>query len=507
MKRVLKILTFTLLSLGLSALAYGVWLRHQDDQILQRIKVQRNEISRYRQETKLHPKDPQAYLKLGNAATALWKDSTKGTLISLKRGGVDAINAMNRIGENPLKEAAIAYGTALKLEPKLTDAQIGLCNVMVERKIQGQEATVTTTCRKAIDLKPQSVDSYLALGVALSRQTQWPEAEAMFRKYLSLTDNKGNAYYQIAKALLAQKKYDAAVDAYRQAIQFGSSGNLIYEGLGDALIEQDKPEEAIAAYRKSLEVEPEYPPVYIKLGDSLMQKQHFGEAITTYRQLIQRDPKGSSGYSGLGRALTAQQKWDEAIAAYNKAIELNDTDSWIFQDRGDMFAKQNKLNEAIADYNKAIQLEPSNIFALIHRGVAYARQGNPKSALVDFNRAVQLEPNSVAALNALCWNGSLMGYAAQVISACEKAITVANPQEKDLYRDSRGVAKTIMGNKQGAIADFQAFIQWTTSDRAKAYDDERNLQKRSAKRQIWIQDLQNHRNPFTPDLRQKLLAE
>jgi tetratricopeptide (TPR) repeat protein len=506
MKRVLKILTFTLLGLGISALAYGVWQYYQDDLVLEEIQDQQKAIARYRQETKQHPKDPQAYLSLGNAAMTFWKNSSKGTRISLQRGGLDAMNWM-MVMDNPLKEAATAYAAALKLNPKLVDAQIGLCNAMVERKIQGQEAIVTATCRKAIALKPQSADSYLALGVALTRQTQWSEAEAMFRKYLSLTDKKGNAYYQIGKALLGQKKYDAAADAYRQAIQFGSTGNLIYEGLGDALIEQGKPEEAIAAYRKSLEIESEYPPVYIKLGDSLMQKKKFEEAITAYRQLIRRDPNSSLGYSGLGQGLAAQQKWEEAIAAYNKALELNNKDAWTFKDRAEAFAKQNKLEEAIADYNKAIGLEPSNIFALIGRGVAYARHGNLKSALMDLNRAVQLEPNSLTALNSLCWNGSLMGHANRVISVCDEAVAVAQPQEKDFYRDSRGLARAMTGNDPGAMTDFQAFIQWTTSDNAKASFDARGLQRRIARRQAWIQSLQKHQNPFTLTLRQQLLAD
>ncbi|MGB8698100.1 MAG: tetratricopeptide repeat protein, partial [Thermosynechococcaceae cyanobacterium] len=450
------------------------------------------------------PKDPQAYLKLGNAAMTFWQNYRKGMRISLERGGMDAMNWMMA---NPLQEAVTAYRAALKLDPQLADAQIGLCQAMIEQNIKGQEATVTATCRKAIPLKPQSAETYLALGVALTRQTQWSEAEAMFRKYLSLTDNKGNGYHQLGKSLLGQRKYDAAAAAYRQAIQLSPRSNLSYEGLGDALIEQDKPEEAIAAYRKCLEVEPKYPPAYVKLGESLMQKQRFAEAISVYRQLIQGYPSLSSGYSGLGRGLTAQQKWDEAIAAFNKAIELDETDAWLFKDRGAMFAQQNKLDAAIADYNRAIGLEPAHIFAFIDRGVVYARKGNAQSALRDFNRAVQLEPNAVAALSALCWNGSLLGRAAQVMPACEKAITVAQVPEKDLYRDSRGLARAMTGNVQGAIADFQAFMQWTTSDIAKAYYDASDLQKRTTRRQNWIQALQSHQNPFTPTLLQELLTE
>jgi cytochrome c-type biogenesis protein CcmH/NrfG len=179
MKQVLNLLTLTFLGLVIAALAYGVWLSYQDDQTLQQIKAQEKAIARYRQETKQHPQDPQAHLKLGNAAMTFWENSRKGMRISLKRGGMDAINWMMT---NPLKEAVTAYTAALKLNPKLANAQIGLCKAMIEQQKQGQEATVTATCRKAIPLNPQSAESYLALGVALTRQTQWSEAEAMFRK-------------------------------------------------------------------------------------------------------------------------------------------------------------------------------------------------------------------------------------------------------------------------------------------------------------------------------------
>jgi hypothetical protein len=113
MKRVLKILTLTVLGLGITALAYGVWLSYQDDQTLRQVQAQEKAIARYRQETKKHPKDPQAQLKLGDAAMTFWENSRKGIRISLKTGSMDAMNWMMA---NPLGEAVTAYRAALKLD-------------------------------------------------------------------------------------------------------------------------------------------------------------------------------------------------------------------------------------------------------------------------------------------------------------------------------------------------------------------------------------------------------
>ena len=59
-------------------------------------------------------------------------------------------------------------------------------------------------------------------------------------------------------------------------------------------------------------------------------------------------------------------------------------------------------------------------------------------------------------------------------------------------RDSRGLARALTGDYAGAIADFEAFVAWTS-------DDEDRLQ-----RQGWIDALRVGENPFTPDLLRKL---
>jgi tetratricopeptide (TPR) repeat protein len=510
MPKLRNALNYILLGLGLSAVAYGVSRYHQDTRALRATQAQSDALIRHRQEAKQNPQDPQAHLRRGDAALAFWRNSDKGIRISLQSRGWNSV-AWLMEKPNVLKEATTAYITALRLDPQLARAQVGLCIALLEQQIQGQEAKVTATCRKAIVLQPQVAKPYLALGLALSQQKQWSESEAMLRKHLMLipekSTEKGNAYYQLGKVLLAQQKTTAAVTTFRRAIELDPQGNLSYVGLGDALTELDKTDEAIAAYRQSLTVTPEYPPAYVKLGDHLVAKKEFAAARDTYQQMVERYPTLASGHSGLGRALTAQQKWEEAIIAHNNAIELDPKNPWNFMGRGTTLAKQSKLEAAISDYSKAIQLEPNNIWALVERGVLYARQNKTKEALADFNWAVKLEPNSASAQNALCWNGSLLGQAAQVIAACDKAIAAAQPQEKDVFRDSRGVARALLGYRQGAIEDLQAFVQWSQSDLAKTDSYASDLQARTALRQRWIQALQKNHNPFTAVVLRELLTE
>src|SRR5262249_54455242 len=105
-----------------------------------------------------------------------------------------------------------------------------------------------------------------------------------------------------------------------------------------------------------------------------------------------------------------------------------------------------------------------------------------------YKDAARLNPSVVSAndWNNVCWKGSLEGFAKAVIAACENAL---NKEPDNLgYRDSRGLARALIGDRKGAIADFEAFLQ---ADRFDEYKEQRRG---------WIKMLKAGQNPFTPEV-------
>jgi tetratricopeptide (TPR) repeat protein len=124
------------------------------------------------------------------------------------------------------------------------------------------------------------------------------------------------------------------------------------------------------------------------------------------------------------------------------------------------------------------------------------KQGDIEKALAAYAEAQRLAPTleiSATVGNNLCRWGSLWGYAAEVMDACDTA--VALEPENGLFRDSRGLARALTGNMAGAIEDFQAFVDWTEQ------------QELRAKRQRWIEALRVGTNPFTKEEIQNLFNE
>ena len=154
------------------------------------------------------------------------------------------------------------------------------------------------------------------------------------------------------------------------------------------------------------------------------------------------------------------------------------------------FIHRHLLGEA-----RATDIEPLlAALAALDDGLTSLRQGSILEAKDAYARAQALEPRltvTAGIWNTLCWNGSLWGYAAEVMAACEQAVALA-PDHGGI-RDSRGLARALTGDVAGAIADFEAFVAWAGSGH-----------RLSVQRQDWIVALQSGKNPFTAEVLERL---
>ena len=85
----------------------------------------------------------------------------------------------------------------------------------------------------------------------------------------------------------------------------------------------------------------------------------------------------------------------------------------------------------------------------------------------------------------VCRWGALWNRAEAVLEDCDRA--VATSDGHPVARDSRGLARAVMGDTDGAIEDFGAFAEWTS-------DEDEQLERLD-----WIEQLENGEQPFTEE--------
>jgi WD40 repeat protein/tetratricopeptide (TPR) repeat protein len=174
---------------------------------------------------------------------------------------------------------------------------------------------------------------------------------------------------------------------------------------------------------------------------------------------------------------------------------------------GRNLATEGKLPEATREFQQAKLLDPSlqinpeaeaNSWAAreqVSKGLDLAQKGNIKEAVTAFGIAQKLDSTKITgeSWNNLCWAGSVGGHADQVLSACEKALALEPGNWH--FRDSRGLARSLTGNKTGAILDFRAYVEQAENARLKS------------QRQDWIAALRRGKNPFSPTVLKNLAGQ
>jgi hypothetical protein len=126
-----------------------------------------------------------------------------------------------------------------------------------------------------------------------------------------------------------------------------------------------------------------------------------------------------------------------------------------------------------------------------NQGIDWVKEGKIKEAQNAFRQALSYDPSlndSAEYWNSICWVGSLHGHAKGVLRYCEKAVTL-DPDNKG-YQDSRGLARGLTDDLEGALEDFRAAVD---SD---ALDYSEGVKQRRLR---WIEALELGNNPLTPE--------
>jgi WD40 repeat protein len=131
---------------------------------------------------------------------------------------------------------------------------------------------------------------------------------------------------------------------------------------------------------------------------------------------------------------------------------------------------------------------------------AFALAEGTEQSLTILLQAVQMaiETDDAVLNNYVCWNGSIDGFAESVMPACERAVELDS--DNGGYRDSRGLARALVGAFEGAIEDFQFYIEW-------GQQQNRRSEERLQKRQGWIEQLKTGQSPFDEALLKELRQE
>jgi tetratricopeptide (TPR) repeat protein len=299
---------------------------------------------------------------------------------------------------------------------------------------QGQFEEALEKAKPLISLFPKAVTLHNIQGASNTALQRYDAAIDSYNQAIKIKPDYVDAYYNMGIALKDKGELDAAIDTYKQAIRIKPSYADAYYNMGNALKDKGELDAAIDTYKQAIKIKPDYAIAHYNMGIALKDKGELDAAIESYKQAIKIQPDYSEAYNNMGGALQNQDDLDAAIDSYKQAIKIKPDYAEAYNNMGATLQEQGKLQEAIEAYNKALAIKPDYAEAK-HNLVAtlkiYSPKNNHRNPLIDLDNKIKAKHNKHALPKA---DQELAIYISNVLNELQNVDKNFNTKYIQIYR-------------------------------------------------------------------------
>lgn len=270
------------------------------------------------------------------------------------------------LAENKPDEAAAFYENALSIESTNFNALTGLIRLYARKNDLGKaharvdqvlasypanaslhylkaqifgfernSGQAEVALRKALELDPNYIAAYSALGALFINTNQQDRAIAEYQRIIERRPDNATAYTLIGMLDDSRKNYDAAADSYRKALSKDQNAVIAANNLAwlYAVTGQGNLDEAVRLAQGVVQKNPNIPGFVDTLGWVYYKKGLYGAAVEQLKKAVALDERAARSGNGtpaanyqyhLGMALKARGDKEAAKRALEQAVRLSD---------------------------------------------------------------------------------------------------------------------------------------------------------------------------------------
>lgn len=343
----------------------------------------------YQSALKRNPKDTNANIGYGMALTKQFKID----------GADDQFNkALARDPKNPGALAGKALNALNRLQSSSNTIRKNRDAALKDAEAQAQ---------KALDADTQIPEANYAMGMVYKEEGRLSEAAEQMKKAIALDPKFSDGYTGLGLIQLAQNNPAGATTNFKQAVKLNSGDWTAHYGLGQALLNQGKTDAALAELNTAQYQFPNSWPVRLALGKAYETQGNTVAAVREYQESIRIKPENSAAYVGISNVREGRGDLELSIAELRSGLELMPNNPDILTRIGDQSLRVGKADDAIKAYETVLNADPGNSKAADGLTTAYYLKAQKETtggyfgdndfdtALQMINRAVQMNPNDI----------------------------------------------------------------------------------------------------------------
>ncbi len=293
-------------------------------------------------------------------------------------------------GKGYLDQAEQEANAAIQLDPALAAAQVARARILRER---GEVGRSIAELQQAVASHPKPAEAYMELGHSFQQAGEPTAAEEAFRAATVLAPNDWRNWNQLGVILTEQGSFAEAEQAYEEARGVSDSANMWpLSNLVAVQVLQGKFDEAIAT-TDSKPTETTDSGLASNLGTAYFYTGRYVEAELFYQRAVELDPHDAVHAGNLGDVLTALGKEEEAMQAYLRAVPLAEKKAEATEDPTDVLRAglyNAKAKRCSAALSTTADIRPAAADDGYVRALVLALCGTDEQAVEAVERAVEL---------------------------------------------------------------------------------------------------------------------
>lgn len=228
-----------------------------------------------------NPKRAVRYLEKAEQLYIRQNDFQRATLAHQLYRPKEEVQEKNKAAEEWLKEglrlqnlawyqdAVDAYQMARSFKPDFLDAYYNMgvaYGCMEENGIDALHKAIWVF-KKSIDLNPEFIHAYTALGASYIKQGETDEAIKVLNRAEQVCPKDSNVYFYLGIASRINAKFSEAVEYLKNAVALKPDSVQVQFYLGLSLVDAEHYEDACSAFREVIRIKPDFADGHLMLGN------------------------------------------------------------------------------------------------------------------------------------------------------------------------------------------------------------------------------------------------
>jgi tetratricopeptide (TPR) repeat protein len=252
------------------------------------------------------------------------------------------------LGTGDFPKAEQSYTTALAIDPKSPDSELGLAHALAgENKLDD----AAFHFKKAAELNANYRDDLLELAGMYEKAKQSEQAISIYQQF---PDNPG-AQERLGELLLKTGKPADAIASFQVAVA-KSPTEANRAALAEAYLKNNEPNKAQPVVEQILAADPDNFEIRMLHGRLIRDQRKFPEAAAEFERATKLKPDAPQAWSELAGVLVMAENYPPALAALDRVAALNAEKAGHVFLRAIVLDKIHDVKPALASYQRFLEM-------------------------------------------------------------------------------------------------------------------------------------------------------